>query len=205
LKALERPVLRESPREGKDGPNPCFVCDDQSRYVVWTDEHWLVRHLGEPSALPVVLMLCPTGHHDLLDLPPQRAAELGPMMQRVERAILSLGGIARVHTYKIGEHSSHLHPWLFARPAGLTQLASSNLPTWDDLLPKQNEAQWRAVLRELGAALSADGGTAFEGRRRRTLTEIPWIGSGVIAGRGRHDLAGWILLDFPAAPTPRIT
>jgi hypothetical protein len=37
------------------------------------------------------------GHHDLIDLPPDLSAELGPMLQRVERAILDLGGIARVH------------------------------------------------------------------------------------------------------------
>jgi diadenosine tetraphosphate (Ap4A) HIT family hydrolase len=119
-----------------------------------------VRHTGEPTALPVVVLLCPIAHHDLLDLPAELASELGPMLQRVEKAIMSLGGIARVHVNKWGDGSAHLHLWLIARPAGLMQLRGTCLPLWDDVLPRQEEAQWRAVLGELAAALAADGGTA---------------------------------------------
>ena len=159
-KPLEAPVLPEPPRNGEDGPADCFICRDPLGPAVWSDEHWLVRHLPEPSAVPVVLLLCPRGHHDLIDLPPARAAEIGPMLQRVERAVTGLGGIGRVHAQKIGDGASHLHLWVFARPAGLTQLRGSCLTVWDDILPRQPLPQWRAVLREVGAALAAEGGTA---------------------------------------------
>ncbi|GAB3984897.1 hypothetical protein V1634_10540 [Plantactinospora veratri] len=49
---------------------------------------------------------------------------------------------------------------LMGRPAGMMQLRGTCLPIWEDVLPKQDETQWRAVMRELGAALAADGGTA---------------------------------------------
>lgn len=43
----------------------------------------------------------------------------------------------------------------------MMQLRGTCLPIWDDVLPKQDETQWRAVIRELGMALAADGGTAY--------------------------------------------
>src|SRR5215207_5695808 len=84
------------------------------------------------------------GHYDLQDLPPARSAEVGPMLQRVERALMGLGGIARVHVDKWGDGGAHLHLWLIARPAGMMQLRGTCLPIWDDLLPPQAEEQWRA-------------------------------------------------------------
>ena len=161
VRALDPPVLPEPPRNGEDGPQACFICQDGLRQAVWADEHWMLRHSGGPTAIPVVVLLCPIGHHDLSDLPAERAAEIGPMLQRVERAIMSVGGIGRVHSSKIGDGATHLHLWFMGRPAGLTQLRGSCLPLWDDVLPKQDETQWRAVLAEVAAALAADGGAAL--------------------------------------------
>jgi diadenosine tetraphosphate (Ap4A) HIT family hydrolase len=161
VKPLDPPVLPEPARHGEAGPASCSGCTEPPQDMIWADEHWRVTHSGEPTAVPVTVLLCPVGHYDLHDLPPERAAELGPMLQRVERAIMSLGGIARVHVNKWGDGSSHLHLWLIGRPAGMMQLRGTCLPIWDDVLPKQEESQWRAVLRELGAALAADGGTAY--------------------------------------------
>jgi diadenosine tetraphosphate (Ap4A) HIT family hydrolase len=160
VRALEPPVLPEPPRNGEDGPDTCHICQEGLQRAVWSDEHWMLRHAGGPTAVPVVVLLCPIGHYDLVDLPPERAAEIGPMLQRVERAIMSIGGVARVHASKIGDGATHLHLWFIARPAGLTQLRGSCLVLWDDVLPKQDEATWRAVMSELGAALASDDGTA---------------------------------------------
>jgi diadenosine tetraphosphate (Ap4A) HIT family hydrolase len=161
VRSLDPPELPEPPRNGDDDPAACMICNGERSRVVWADEHWTLRHSGGPTAVPVVVLLCPIGHHDLGDLPADLAAEIGPMMQRVERAIMSLGGIGRVHSSKIGDGASHLHLWFMGRPAGLTQLRGSCLPLWDDILPKQDEAQWRAVLGEVAAALAVDGGTAL--------------------------------------------
>jgi diadenosine tetraphosphate (Ap4A) HIT family hydrolase len=160
VKVLQEPELPEPPRAGAGGAD-CHGCKDPLRGAVWADEHWRVVHTGEPTALPVIVLLCPMGHYDLHDLPPERAAEFGPMLQRVERAIMSLGGIARVHVNKWGDGGEHLHMWLIARPEGLTQLRGTCLPHWDDVLPVQEEGQWRSALAEVGAALAAEGGQAY--------------------------------------------
>jgi diadenosine tetraphosphate (Ap4A) HIT family hydrolase len=108
-----------------------------------------------------MVMLCPIGHYDLADLPSRLSAQLGPMMQRVERAILDLGGIARVHVNRWGDGGAHLHIWLIARPAGMLQLRGTCLPIWEDLLPKPSESQWRAALAAVASSLAANGGTAY--------------------------------------------
>jgi diadenosine tetraphosphate (Ap4A) HIT family hydrolase len=100
-------------------------------------------------------MLLPRGHYDLLDLPAERASELGVMIQRVERAIMSLDGIARVHVNKWGDGGAHLHVWFFARPAGMVQMRGTCLPLWDDLLPKVPAEDWAETNRRVAAALAA--------------------------------------------------
>ncbi|WP_305788746.1 HIT family protein [Symbioplanes lichenis] len=159
VKVLDGPVLPEPPRNGASGS--CFICRDQAAQRIWADEHWLVRHTGGPTAVPVTVLLSPVAHHDLGDLPAERAAEIGPLMQRMERAIEALGGIGRVHSAKWGDGAEHLHLWFFGRPAGLMQLRGSCLTIWDDVLPKQDETAWRGVLSELAANLAAGGGTAY--------------------------------------------
>ncbi len=105
-------------------------------------------------------MLMPRVHHDLADLPTELTAALGPMYQRVERALFALGGIARVHIDKVGDGAAHLHFWFLARPEGVLQLRGGFLPIWDDILPPIPVADWQANNRVIAAAMAADGGTA---------------------------------------------
>ena len=65
------------------------------------------------------------------------------MLGRVERAVLSVGEIGRVHIGRWGEGGAHLHWWFIARPAGLPQLASSMAEIWDDVLSPTPEDVWR--------------------------------------------------------------
>ncbi|MET8507132.1 hypothetical protein ABZV60_21095 [Streptomyces sp. NPDC004787] len=119
------------------------------------DEHWRVDAVGSELRLPAVVMLQPRGHYDLADLPAERAVELGPMLQRVERAMLGLGGVARVHVNRWGDGAAHLHFWLLARPAGMLQLRGTLLPLWEELLPPVPEDVRQRTLRALAEALAA--------------------------------------------------
>jgi diadenosine tetraphosphate (Ap4A) HIT family hydrolase len=159
IKVLEPPVLPEPPRRGEDGPESCPACQEPLRNAIWSDDHWVLRAQPEPPNLPVVVILEPVGHYDLIDLPAELSAGLGPMIQRVERAILSLGGIARVHVNRWGDGSYHLHLWFFARPEGMLQLRGTCLPIWDDLLPPVPLDEWRATTRAIATELARDGGT----------------------------------------------
>jgi hypothetical protein len=130
-------------------------------------ERWRVRAMDRPTGLPMVLILESRSHLDLGDLPNLLAAELGVMTVRLERAIRSLDGVARVHVNRWGDGSAHLHLWFLARPFGRLQLRGSFLSLWDDILPPIAEAQWREHLALVAAWLAEFGG--------RPLAEPPRI------------------------------
>jgi diadenosine tetraphosphate (Ap4A) HIT family hydrolase len=151
-----RPLLPPRPAErarlGED-PSDCWRCQQGDEDAIWADERWLLTPLPEPSGLPVVVILQPRGHHDLGDLSPELAAELGPLIVRVERAVASVGEIGRVHVGRWGDGSAHLHFWFMARPARLPQTVGSFAAIWDDILPPTPEPTWRANLAAVAAAL----------------------------------------------------
>jgi diadenosine tetraphosphate (Ap4A) HIT family hydrolase len=157
---LEAPRLPEPPRAGEPGGGPCFACGDDVAGVIWEDDRWRLVAGVEPSGLPMVAMLVPKAHHDLEDLPPDLAAELGPLVQRVASAIGSLDGIGRVHVNRWGDGSEHFHVWFLARPYGMWQMRGAMLAVWDDLLPRVPQAEWDTNRRVVATTLASGGGTA---------------------------------------------
>lgn len=151
VKRLDEPVLPEPPRQGEGGVD-CRTCGRGVERAIWHDEHWQLVAL-EPAAMPIVL-LEPRAHHDLGDLPEELSYALGPTVQRVRAAVLSLGGIARVHVMVVGDGAEHLHVWFIARPTGLLQLRGSSLVDWLDILPPMPQDEWDTALTAITAALS---------------------------------------------------
>ena len=160
VKVLEPPMLPEPPRQGEAGPDDCKQRSRPDSEFLWTDDHWRLGTFPEPAGLPALVELQPHGHHDFGDLPPERAAELGVVLQRVERAILGLGGIARVHVNRWGDGGAHLHFFLIARPEGMMQLRGSCLPLWNDSLPKVPIDIWAETNHRIAQSMAAGGGTA---------------------------------------------
>lgn len=126
---------------------------------MYVNERWRVRAMDRPTGLPMVLILESRSHLDLGDLPNMLAAELGVMTVRLERAIRSLDGVARVHVNRWGDGSAHLHLWFLARPVGLLQLRGTFLSLWDEILPPVPAEQWRENLALIAAWLAEFGGT----------------------------------------------
>ena len=155
-KPLEPPRLPEPPRMGEPGGGPCHACDGATEAVVWENDGWLLTVDPMPSGLPMVAMLQPKAHHDLEDLPAELAVELGPMIQRVARAIGRLEGIGRVHVNRWGDGSEHFHVWFLARPKGMWQMRGAMLAVWDDILPKVPQDEWTRNRDAVARAL-ADG------------------------------------------------
>jgi hypothetical protein len=166
VKRLEDPVEVEPPRHGDD-PNECSACLAPDSAYIWVSERWRVRALDRPTGLPIVLILESRSHLDLGDLPNLLAAELGVLTVRLERAIRSLDGVARVHVNRWGDGSAHLHVWFLARPVGRLQLRGTFLSLWDDILPRISESQWRENLALVAAWLAEFGG--------RSIAEPPHI------------------------------
>lgn len=166
VKKLNEPVSVEPPRRGEE-PADCVACNTPDEAYIWVNERWRVRAMDGPSGLPMVLILESRSHLDLGDLPNLLAAELGVMTVRLERAIRSLDGVARVHVNRWGDGSAHLHMWFLARPYGQLQLRGTFLPLWDAILPPIPESTWRENLALVAAWLAEFGG--------RPLAEPPRI------------------------------
>lgn len=160
VKKLNEPVATEPPRKGEDA-NDCAACTAADDAYIWVSERWRVRAMDRPSGLPMVLILESRSHLDLGDLPNLLAAELGVMTVRLERAVRSLDGVARVHVNRWGDGSAHLHLWFLARPTGRLQLRGTFLSLWDDILPPIPETQWRENLAHVAAWLAEFGGRAL--------------------------------------------
>jgi hypothetical protein len=166
VKPLEPIADVEPARDGEDIAN-CPACAAPDDAYIWVSERWRVRAMDRPSGLPMVLILESRSHLDLGDLPNLLAAELGVMTVRLERAVRSLDGVARVHVNRWGDGSAHLHLWFLARPTGRLQLRGSFLSLWNDILPPVPDAQWRENLALVAAWLAEFGG--------RPLAEPPRI------------------------------
>jgi diadenosine tetraphosphate (Ap4A) HIT family hydrolase len=154
-----RPPADEPPRLGED-PSDCWRCLRGEDGAIWSDDRWLLTPLEKPSGLPVIVILQPRAHCDLGDLPFELAADLGPLLARVERAVDAVGEIGRVHVGRWGDGSAHLHFWFIARPARMPQLRTSFAAIWDDILPPLPEELWRANLAAVAHGLAAGGGRA---------------------------------------------
>lgn len=160
VKSLDEPVAVEPPRRGEDADD-CAKCRTPDEAYVWVNENWRVRSMDRPSGLPMVLILESRSHLDLGDLSNMLAAELGVITVRLERAIRSLDGVARVHVNRWGDGAAHLHLWFMARPYGQLQLRGTFLSMWDEILPPVPEAKWREDLALVAAWLAEFGGTAI--------------------------------------------
>jgi len=87
------------------------------------------------------------------DLSPEAAASFAGVVGRVERAILSLGGTARVHLYRWGDGGAHFHVWLIPRPLGMLEARGMMLPIWEDVLPNVTDDELREAAERIAAAI----------------------------------------------------
>ncbi len=136
----------------------CQTCAKDDADYIWTDAHWRLRGDGEPGPIAGIVLLEPRGHYDsFADLPPELLAELGPLTAKIERAMLKLRDVARVHVARWGDGSAHFHLWFFPRPLGQLQLRGSMLPVWMDVLPPLPDGERAAALTWIAAALESSG------------------------------------------------
>jgi diadenosine tetraphosphate (Ap4A) HIT family hydrolase len=149
---LSPPVEAEPPRHGAGGAG-CRNCKRGDEGALWSNEHWIVRPTPDPTGLPAVVFLETREHVDFPDLSPELAAELGPMLLKVQRAVFSIGEVGNVHVCRWGDGSEHFHMWFMARPARVPQLIGSFAAIWDDVLPPLPNAVWRANLELVRAEL----------------------------------------------------
>lgn len=89
---------------GEPGGKPCGVCDGGVTTAVWYDDLWTL-HPRAQCSLPGTGWPASREHADSFsDLSRKATRDFGIVAARIERAILSLGGFARVHLYRVPAH-----------------------------------------------------------------------------------------------------
>jgi diadenosine tetraphosphate (Ap4A) HIT family hydrolase len=147
-------VLPEPPRRGEEGGEPCFPCSAGSDgNLIWSDAVWTLHNPGQTS-LPGSVWLASRAHFDsFADMPTEVATTLGAVCGRVERAILALGDVGRVHLYRWGDGGAHFHLWFVPRPLGRLDMSGAQLMAWEDTMPAATEEQIAGVGRLIAAAM----------------------------------------------------
>jgi hypothetical protein len=155
------PPADEPPRAGATASKPCPSCFGvPPENLVWEDEAWRLKHFGQPSGLPIVLILEPRVHLDFGELDDELASQHGRIASRLVRIVEGLDHIGRCHVLRYGDGSEHAHTWFVGRTARLTGVIGSPTIDWDDVLPPGPEDVWRADLQVIGTKLANWGGAA---------------------------------------------
>jgi diadenosine tetraphosphate (Ap4A) HIT family hydrolase len=153
IRELGEPVIPEPPRRGEEDGEPCGLCTGHATAAVWKDEHFSLHPPVSGSLAGAVWMASHEHADSFSDLSPEAAAAFGPVAARVERAILGLGGFARVHLYRWGDGSSHFHVWFVPRPLGMLEASGMMLPLWEDVLPNVSDEELADAARRIAQAL----------------------------------------------------
>ena len=148
VRPLDPPALSEPPRAG-EGDRPCDTCVPAIA-PIWQDEYFRLGAGLQPTGLPFAAWLMPHQHGDLGDLNDVVAARMGVLLVHLDRAIRTVLDVGRVQIARWADGGSHLHMYVYARPAGLLQMRGTFLALWDDLLPAVP-----AAIRDADAALVA--------------------------------------------------
>jgi len=149
---LER-VIPEPPRRGEPGGPDCGICSGKTTSAVWSDEHWTL-HPPVGGSLPGAVWIASREHFDsFADMPEKVAATFAGVIARAERAILSLGDVARVHVYRWGDGGAHFHVWLLPRPLGMLEARGMMLPVWEDAMPNISDDELRGAAERVAAAM----------------------------------------------------
>ena len=85
------------------------------------------------------------------------------MAARIERAILSLGDVGRVHLYRWGDGGAHFHVWFVPRPLGMVEARGAMLPLWEEVLPNVPDEELASAARRVAAALTEEADPALRG------------------------------------------
>jgi diadenosine tetraphosphate (Ap4A) HIT family hydrolase len=145
--------IPEPPRRGDPGGPPCRICAGETTAAVWSDANWTLHPPHGGSLLGAVWLASRVHVDSFSDLPAELAAEFGQVAARIERAILSLGDVARVHLYRWGDGGAHFHVWFLPRPLGMLEASGMMLPLWEDVMPNARDRELADAATRVAAAM----------------------------------------------------
>ena len=161
VRPIEPPRDADAPRDGEPGGAPCRSCAASDDDYLWVDDHWRVSAPIRPSGAPVQVFLETREHLDLDDFDGDRAADFGRMIVRLNRAVLAVGGIGRVHVNRWGDGGSHFHVFFYGRPVGDVQMFGFCSAMWAMTRPPTPDDEWGRNLAVVATELAREGGRAI--------------------------------------------
>jgi diadenosine tetraphosphate (Ap4A) HIT family hydrolase len=153
LKPIPPLVIPEPARSGET-EDDCASCHNDDGGYLWTDDSW---RLWPMTSFPLrgCVMLESRAHVDsFADMPSALLGGLGPVVARVERAVLSIGEVGRVHIARWGDGSGHFHLWFLPRPLGAMHMRGSGLVPWVEALDPTPDALISEAHRAIADAMS---------------------------------------------------
>jgi hypothetical protein len=159
---VKAPMYRDADplRSGEPGGPPCRHCSDPDDAFIWVDDHWRVRARAQASVAPALVFLETREHVDLDGLSDERAAELGTMIVRLDRAIQAIGDIGRVQVHRWGDGAEHFHLWFYARPVGAFSLLGYGMSFWEPIVRPIADDVWHENIVTVARGLARHGGRA---------------------------------------------
>lgn len=150
-----RPAADDEPPRTGEGGTACGGCAVADEDAIWTNERWRLRS-KEGTSIPGTVILETRDHLDSFTcLSPVQLAEFGPLVAAVERCLLDLGDVSRVHVSRWGDGSAHFHVFLYPRPRGRLQLRGTFLAIWELLLPPADDREIQRVENLIAAGMRA--------------------------------------------------
>src|ERR1700722_7198758 len=158
LRTPEELVIPEPPRRGEPGGEPCGICSGFATSAVWSDANWSLHPPVQGSLLGAVWLASKEHVDSFKDLSEAAAADFVRVVANVERGILSLGGVARVHLYRWGDGAAHFHVWMLPRPLGMLEANGMMLPLWEDAMPNVSDEDLRSAADKVALAMLTSPG-----------------------------------------------
>ena len=148
-------VVPEPPRRGQEGGEPCFPCSSGSdSNLIWSDDTWTLHNPGQTSLVGSVWLASRAHFDSFADMPGDAAVTFADVCGLVERAVLSLGDVGRVHLYRWGDGGAHFHVWFVPRPLGRLDMSGPQLMAWEDVMPPASEGEIAEAGRRIAAAMA---------------------------------------------------
>ncbi len=100
--------------------------------IIYEGEHWLVSHQISPALLRGFLIVKTRRHCEhIAELTDAEAAEFGPIVRNVTRALSDVVSPAKVYVCSFGEAVTHIHFYVIPR---YPDLPANGLKTLDEVL-----------------------------------------------------------------------
>jgi diadenosine tetraphosphate (Ap4A) HIT family hydrolase len=154
----------------------CTICDRVEQVTadpggaVYADEHFVAVPVPGGNGVPGWMMLLSRRHVSGVDqLDEAEAAAFGPVIGRIQRAVLTATGAERVYLASLNESAHHLHVHLAPRyarmPAGVVGFAVFDLLRATAAGEvEMDPAEVAATVERVRSALAAELGGAEGGR-----------------------------------------